>query len=168
MKLRVLASPFQNEMISRMGGTPVAMSLGDVLPALQQGAIDGTVSAMPVFTTMHYYDATKSVTDTGQPFIFSVAELSAKWFDGLPRDLQKILVDDGAKTGKAIEPWVLKFFTEQRAAWTKNGGELIELPKDEQATLLQRIASVGDDMSKTKPALNSAFKTLAQAVAKAK
>ncbi len=168
LKLRVLASPFQNELVSRMGGTPVAMTLGDVLPALQQGAIDGTISAMPVFTTMHYYDAAKYVTDTGQPFIFSVAEISKKWFDGLPPDLQKIIADDGAKAGKAIQPWTLNFFANQRKAWTQNGGELIELPKDEEAQLIQRVASIGDDMSKTKPGLNKAFKTLAAVVARMK
>jgi TRAP-type C4-dicarboxylate transport system substrate-binding protein len=168
LKLRVLASPFQNELVSRMGGTPIAMTLGDVLPALQQGAIDGTISAMPVFTTMHYYDAAKYVTDTGQPFIFSVAEISKKWFDSLPADLQKIVTDEGAKTGKAIEPWALKFFAEQRKAWTANGGELIQLPAAEQAEFIKRISNIGDDMSKSKPGLNEAFKSLAAAVAKAK
>ena len=41
LKIRVLASPFQLELVRRMGGSPVAMTLGDVLPGLQQGAIDG-------------------------------------------------------------------------------------------------------------------------------
>ena len=45
MKLRVLASPFQLEMIKRMDASPVAMTLADVLPAIQQGAIDGALSA---------------------------------------------------------------------------------------------------------------------------
>ena len=39
-KVRVLASPFQLEMIRRMDASPVAMTLADVLPGLQQGAID--------------------------------------------------------------------------------------------------------------------------------
>ena len=41
LKIRVLASPFQLEMVKRMDASPVAMTLADVLPALQQGAIDG-------------------------------------------------------------------------------------------------------------------------------
>ena len=32
-KVRVLASPFQTEQIAKLGGTGIAMSLGDVLPA---------------------------------------------------------------------------------------------------------------------------------------
>ena len=47
MKIRVLASPFQLEMIKRMDASPVAMTLADVLPALQQGAIDGALGTVP-------------------------------------------------------------------------------------------------------------------------
>ena len=84
-KLRVLAADMQQEMIKRLGGSPVAMTLGDVLPAIQQGAIDGAVLALTVDTTMQYYDAAKYITTTGQPFIFSMAFLSKKWFDALPK-----------------------------------------------------------------------------------
>src|SRR6201997_1140551 len=44
MKIRVLASPFQLELIRRMGASPIAMTLADVLPGLQQGTIDGTLT----------------------------------------------------------------------------------------------------------------------------
>ncbi len=45
--------------------SPIAMTLGDVLPANQQGAIDGAVLALTVDTTMRYYDAAKYITQTG-------------------------------------------------------------------------------------------------------
>ena len=47
LKIRILASDFQIEQIKRLDATPVAMSLGDVLPALQQGAIDGALRPFP-------------------------------------------------------------------------------------------------------------------------
>ena len=53
-KIRVLASPFQLELIRRMDASPVAMTLGDVLPGLQQGAIDGALATITVYTTMQY------------------------------------------------------------------------------------------------------------------
>ena len=61
MKIRVLASPFQLELIRRMGGNPIAMTLADVLPGLQQGTIDGTLTTMTIYTTMQYYDVGKFV-----------------------------------------------------------------------------------------------------------
>jgi TRAP-type transport system periplasmic protein len=168
LKIRVLAAKFQEEMMSRLGADPVAMSLGDVLPALQQGTIDGTVSAMPVFTTMRYYDATKYVTDTTQPYVFSIIEISKKWYDTLPADLQAIVLNNARAVSKAIAPGAHSFYDLQRRTWVEKGGEIISLPPDEQAQMMDRFASVGDDMSKTRPALNAAFKTLVAAVQRAK
>ncbi len=161
LKIRVLASPFQNELISRLGGTPVAMTLGDVLPAIQQGTIDGTVSAMPVFTTMHYKDAAKYVIEIGQPFIFSVAEVSKKWFDTLPPDLQKIITDEGAEKRdryRAVGRDVL------RGSSARPGSPMAasssSLPADEQATMMTRLAEHRrrhvEDAAGTQPLLQGA------------
>ena len=84
MKIRVLASPFQLEMIKRMDASPVAMTLADVLPALQQGAIDGALATITVYTTFHYQDAAKYVVETEQPYLNSIVVMSKKWLDGLP------------------------------------------------------------------------------------
>jgi TRAP-type C4-dicarboxylate transport system substrate-binding protein len=48
-KIRVLASQFQTVPFGQLGANPVALTLGDVLPALQQGAIDGAISALKNF-----------------------------------------------------------------------------------------------------------------------
>ncbi len=93
-KIRIFASPFQSVSFDRLGATPVAMSLGDVLPALQQGAIDGAVASTAIFTAFHYQDAAKYATETGQPAIFAIVEISKKWFDTLPADLQQIIEKD--------------------------------------------------------------------------
>jgi TRAP-type C4-dicarboxylate transport system substrate-binding protein len=88
MKIRVLASPFQQEMIKRMDASPVAMSLGDVLPALQQGAIDGSLGNITVFTPLHYQDAAKHITEINQPYVTSITVMNKKWVEALPTDLQ--------------------------------------------------------------------------------
>jgi TRAP-type C4-dicarboxylate transport system substrate-binding protein len=168
MKIRVLASPFQLEMIKRIDGSPVAMSLADVLPALQQGAIDGALSTITVFTTLHYGDAAKYSIEIGQPYVNTIAVLSKKWVDGLPADLQKILHDDGATVSKDIVPWVNDFFAAQQKVWKDKGGEMIDLPPDEQAAMLAKFASVGNDLSKDKPDLNKAVNIVAQSAARNK
>src|SRR5271168_5178996 len=90
-KIRVLASPFQTQAFARLGATPVAMTLGDVVPAMQQGAIDGALGGIVVWTPMHFQDAAKYVTETGQPAIFAIAVVSKSWYDSLPADLQKLI-----------------------------------------------------------------------------
>jgi TRAP-type C4-dicarboxylate transport system substrate-binding protein len=168
LKLRVLASPFQLEMIRRMGASPVAMSLGDTLPALQQGAIDGALGTMSIYTTMHYQDAAKSVVETDQPWITIAALLSRKWIDGLPADLQKIVRDDAASVSAGIVPFVDDFFAAQRKAWTAAGGELIALPAAEQDAMLAKVSGIGDDLSRDKPELNKAVGLVFTAAARNK
>ena len=77
-KIRVLASQFQTVPFEQLGATPVALTLGDVLPALQQGAIDGAVSGIKNFVAMHFGDTSKYVTEIGQylPSLAVVEEVS--------------------------------------------------------------------------------------------
>jgi TRAP-type C4-dicarboxylate transport system substrate-binding protein len=168
LKIRVLASPFQLELIRRMGASPIAMTLGDVLPGMQQGTIDGTLTTMTIYTTMKYYDVGKFVTQTGQPYVNSIGVMSKKWMDTLPPDLQKIIVDDADKVTKEITPYVKEFFAAQEKIFVQNGGKIGDLPKDEMDALNKKINTIGDDMSKSKPALNEAVKLMFAAVAKHK
>ncbi len=162
-KIRVFASQFQTEAFNRLGATPVAMTLGDVLPALQQGAIDGAIAGIGPFVHLHFNDAAKYVTETNQPAIFLVFEVSQKWYDTLPKDLQEIVDRDGLAVSKSIEPVALKMYQEQRKAWTDAGGELIGLPREEQAEMMHAFASVGDDVAKAKPAVREAYEVVADA-----
>jgi TRAP-type transport system periplasmic protein len=159
-KFRVFASQFQTEAFTRLGATPVAMSLGDVLPALQQGAIDGALAGMTVYSNFKYQDAAKYVTETGQPTVFIIVEVSKKWYDSLPPDLQQIVDRDGAAESIAIDPQATAIYEGSRKAWTAGGGELISLPADEQASMMKTLASVGDDVSKAKPTLRDAYEAV--------
>jgi TRAP-type transport system periplasmic protein len=166
-KLRTFASKFQTEAWSRLGATPVAMSLGDVLPALQQGTIDGALAGMGPFTHMHFSDAAKYITMTNQPAIFLIAEINKKWYDSLPPDLQKIVDKDAAEQAVAIGPLAVEMHKKAESAWTAAGGEEINLPSDEQATMLKTLSSVGADVSKSDPQLAAAYKIVTDAAARA-
>jgi TRAP-type transport system periplasmic protein len=168
MKIRVLASQFQLEMIKRMGASPVAMSLGDVMPALQQGAIDGALGTIPVFVPLHYSDVTKYMVQTEQPYVNVVTVMSKRWLEGLPPDLQKIVRDDAATVSDGIVQFAKDFIGQQQKAWTDQGGELLTLPPEEQAALITRISSVGPDVSKDKPDLNKAVEMVFAVAAKYK
>jgi len=162
-KIRILASRFQSVTMARLGATPKPMTLGDVLPALQDNAVDGALGAIAVFTTMHYVGVAKYVTETHQSAIFAIAEISKKWYDALPADLQQIVDRDAIAESAAINPWAVDFYDKARQSWTSSGGELISLPPDEQSALLKIIASAGDEVSSTQPQLNTAYQIVTEA-----
>jgi TRAP-type C4-dicarboxylate transport system substrate-binding protein len=167
-KLRVLAADMQQEMLKSLGASPVAMTLGDVLPALQQGTIDGSLAAMTIYTTMHFWDAAKYVTEIGQPYIFSMAFISKKWFDGLPKDLQIIIDADALKAATEVNPWEVDFYNKQRKIFTDHGGELISLPAAEQAQMMQSLQAVGAAVAKRKPRLQQAYDVFAEVAKRTK
>jgi TRAP-type transport system periplasmic protein len=142
------------------------MSLGDVVPAIQQGAIDGAVSGMGPFAHMHFVDAAKYITLTDQPGIFIIVEVNEKWYESLPKDLQKIVDKDAATQSVAINPFAVKSLNDDFTAWTAGGGELINLPPAEKAELTKTLASVAPDVSKKDPELAAAYKVVADVAAR--
>jgi TRAP-type C4-dicarboxylate transport system substrate-binding protein len=162
-KIRVTASKLQLEALGRLGASPVALSTGDILPALQQGAIDGSISGITVYNAMHFQDAAKYVTEIGQPAIFLIVETSKRWFEALPKDLQEIVDRDAAAAAAALSPATATLYDNARKSWTDNGGELISFPADEQAAMMKTLAGVGEDVAKTKPQLYDAFKVVTEA-----
>jgi TRAP-type transport system periplasmic protein len=115
------------------------------------------VAGIGVFVHMHFQDAAKYVVETNQPAIFIILEVSRKWYDSLPEDLQQIVDRDGLSESLAINAPALNMYQEQRKAWVAAGGELISLPSDERAKMMGMLASVGEDVSREKPALRDAY-----------
>jgi TRAP-type transport system periplasmic protein len=162
-KIRVLASQFQTVPFGQLGANPVALTLGDVLPALQQGAIDGAVSALKNFVAMHFGDTSKYVTEIGQPAIFTIIEVNKKWYDSLPSDLQQIVDKDGDRESVAVAPQALEITNGARKDWVDNGGELINLPPDEQTSMLQTLMSAAKEVAAAKPHIGAAFQVVTEA-----
>jgi TRAP-type C4-dicarboxylate transport system substrate-binding protein len=162
-KIRTLASKFQTEPFNRLGATPVVMTLGDVMPALQQGTLDGSIGSIVIFTPMHFQDAAKYLTETGQPPVFVAVEIGKKWYDSLPADLQKIVDEDAAKESVALHPHMVELYNNARKGWTDAGGELISLPSDEQTVMMKTLSTVGADLSIANPTLSETYKAVAAA-----
>jgi C4-dicarboxylate-binding protein DctP len=165
-KIRIFASQFQSEAFGRLGITPVAMTLGDVLPGIQQGTIDGAVTGIGPVANFHMVDAAKFVTRTGQPAIFLIAVVNKKWFESLPKDLQEILERDAAAQALAINPFAVEEVREAEASFSSKGGELIALPPAELGQMMKTISSVASDVSGKNPALAAAYKIVADAAAR--
>ena len=141
-----------------MDASPVAMTLGDVLPGLQQGAIDGALATITVFTTFQYVDVAKYVIETDQPYLNSIVVMSKKWLATLPPDLQKIVRDDADKVSKEIVPFVKEFFAKQCDIWKGKGGVLIKPAGRRAGRHDEEVSTIGEDLSKDNADLNKAVK----------
>jgi TRAP-type C4-dicarboxylate transport system substrate-binding protein len=77
----------------------VPLSLGNVLPALQQGTIDGALGGVHIASPFGYWDTVKYVNDTRDAYTFTIAVMSKRWFDALLDDLRPMVLSTAAEAG---------------------------------------------------------------------
>ena len=99
--------------------------------------------------------------------VTSIAMVSKPWYDKLPADLQKILMEEGEGVQKELFDWTVDFNNKSRQIWTEHGGELIKLPPADQAEMLKRLSTVGDEVVASQPRLKEVYDLMVQ-TAKAK
>jgi TRAP-type transport system periplasmic protein len=162
-KLRIFASPFQTIAFQRLGMTPVAMTLGDVVPGLQEGTLDAAITGIGPIVAFHMVDAAKYVTRIKQPAIFLIAELNRKWFEALPKDLQQVVEQAAAQEDKAINPIADKMVADALNKWKAQGGTLFEFSAADQAKLMKIVSDVGAEVASKNPDLDAAYKTVTKA-----
>jgi TRAP-type C4-dicarboxylate transport system substrate-binding protein len=167
-KLRIFASEFQSVAFQRLGATPVAMSPADVLPAIQQGALDSAAFGVQLLSGLHFYDSVRYVTMTSHSAIFILVALSKKWYESLPPDLREIVDRDAAREAAAINPQAVDILNGARKTWVSNGGELINLPPQEQVDMLKTLSSVGQDVAANKPTIKEAYQIVKEAAERLK
>jgi TRAP-type C4-dicarboxylate transport system substrate-binding protein len=162
LKIRVFASPMQTLAVARLGATAAPMPLDEVFAALQRGAIDGNRTGITIFTTFKYYDVLKTVTETHDAIVTAIAMVSKLWYDKLPPDLQKILLEEGEAVQKELFDWTVDFNNKGRQTWTDKGGELIKLPAADQAELMKRVSTVGDEVVAAQPRVKDVYDLMVQ------
>lgn len=150
-KLRVNATAMEREKMRRLGATAVPMPLSEVLPSLQRGVIDGTMSATGIFVAFKMNDAVKTITITNDTHLVSYAAVSKVWLEKLPADLQKIVRDVGREVQAGNVAWEVEFNALQGKRWEELGGTLHTLPAEDLKKMAELLASVGDDVSKDQP-----------------
>lgn len=166
-KLRINGTRLEREKMTALGASGIAMPLSDVMPALDQGTIDGTISGLAVFIAFKMNDLIKVVTVTKDTYIISIAVISKPWFDKLPPDLQKVVINAAAKAQAEAQQWRTDFNKTLVDTWTnKFGGTVHTLPDDDLAKMKTLLAPVADQATKDQPAVHDMLETVRAAVAR--
>jgi TRAP-type C4-dicarboxylate transport system substrate-binding protein len=153
-KIRVLATPIESAMMAQVGATGVPMTLGEVLPALQQGALDGVQSALTVFTTFKYYDVAKYHTNTDHYFITSIGTVSKRWLDGLPPDVQKAVLEEGRALHAEMLDWTKNFYQAGVKTWKeKTSDGWIELTAPQRSAFRSKMEGVDAAVAEKVPGI---------------
>jgi tripartite ATP-independent transporter DctP family solute receptor len=126
LRIRTPPAPIWQESIRALGATPVAMNFGDMYPGLQQRAIDGVELVYNNIPGGRFYEVLKFANETRHIMLINFEVVSAKWFEGLPREYQAALVEEADKAGEATSKRIFKLEAEVEQQLKKRGMTIVK------------------------------------------
>ena len=152
LKLRTLPSPVHVSFFRAIGAIPTPMDWAEVMPALQQGVIDGQENSPAVMHPYRVYEFQKYYSLTGHVSEPIVVVMSGQTFAKMPKDLQDAILQ-AAKEATLYERKIageydIKLMGELRKVMTINEvpeATLIELRKIAQTVYEKAYSDFGQD-----------------------
>lgn len=150
-KIRVFAGRLQQAQMAALKASPVPMALGESLPALQSGTLDGVLGGIPVLTRLRFFGAAKYLTETNHSLITGMTVINKAWFEKLPADLQGIVTKAAAKASDQVFRFSVDDVDAMRKSWTENGGEVIKFAPAEQEKMMKDMRKAGAEVLTKNP-----------------
>jgi tripartite ATP-independent transporter DctP family solute receptor len=126
LRIRTPPAPIWQESIRALGASPVALPFGEMYPALQQRAIDGVELVYNNIPAGRFYEVLKYANETKHIMLINFEVVSAKFFNGLPAEYQKILVEECDKAGLETSRQILKLEGEVKQQLKARGMTVVE------------------------------------------
>ena len=163
-KIRVPgAAPLHIEPFKKLGALPVSIPLGEVLPAMQNKTIDGSISSFNVLTAFKYYDVTKTTTYLPGSFLVVGGVVNRNFMTSIGPELAAIVREEARKAETVLSTVGVADVERTRQIWLKNGGEAITLPAAEASSYLKEVTSVIPGVLATNPKMKEDYDTLVEA-----
>jgi tripartite ATP-independent transporter DctP family solute receptor len=99
MKIRVMESPIMTKTFELLGAVPVPLSASERYMALQTGVVDGAENSVGIIVSQKEYEVTKYVSLTAHNITPNIIAMDLKYFNKLPADIQKIIMESGKEAG---------------------------------------------------------------------
>ena len=99
LRIRTPPAPIWQESVKALGAVPTAMNFGDIYTGLQQKAVDGAELVYANIFGASLFEVLKYVDETGHFLLINFQVVSSKWFNSLPEEYQKILVEECNRAG---------------------------------------------------------------------
>ena len=100
IKIRLQPNEYHMTAFRLLGANPTAMDWAEVFSALQQRVIDGQENPLDIIYANKFFEVQKYLSLTGHFFDFAGFWMNKKYFDQLPSDLQKVVLEAGLEAVK--------------------------------------------------------------------
>ncbi|MBN1498912.1 MAG: C4-dicarboxylate TRAP transporter substrate-binding protein [Spirochaetes bacterium] len=99
IRIRSMGSKIAIDSLNAMGANATPLPWSEVYTGIQQKAIDGAEAQLPAVDGAKLYEVISHVALTGHFQLNTGLVTSEKWFDSLPAEYQKILLEESVKAG---------------------------------------------------------------------
>lgn len=105
LKFRIQQSDILAAQFQALGATPQKLAFSEVYQALQVGTVDGQENTWSNIFSQKFHEVQKHITESNHGVIDYMVLVNAKWWKGLPKDVQaglKKAMDEATKTNNEI------------------------------------------------------------------
>jgi len=144
LKIRTVPTPVQVAFWKALGAIPTPMGWAEVMPALQQGVIDGQENPPAVVYPYKVYEFQKYYSLTGhsnEPTMFVGSKAN---FEALPEDLQQVILDSVAVV-TPFERQIAADYNRDIMGELSKVIEINEVPEETLAAFREVAASIYED-----------------------
>ncbi len=157
-KIRVPGSPLYLHTFKALGAAPLSMSLGEVLPAMQNGTIDGALGGNTIFTSLKFYDVTKNLTFLPSTHIAVVAIINSQFLKTIGPELSKVVKDAALKADEHIYTWAAQDSEKARKIWEEHGGKSLKLDDADAKQFVKDASASAEAVFSGHPQLQADYK----------
>ena len=98
LKIRTMESPIVIEQFKALRANPVPISFSETYNALQQGVVSGQENPLVSIVKMKFFEVQDYTIISNHGYLAYAFLMSKDWFDGLPDDIQTIIIDSAKET----------------------------------------------------------------------
>jgi TRAP-type transport system periplasmic protein len=142
IKLRVMQNNVFLESFKTLGANAVPMPFPELFPALETKTVDGQENPFNTILSSKFYEVQKYLTVTNHVYSPWIVLVSKKWWDGLNKAEQKVLMD-AAKKSRDFERQDTRAEAGKALAELKaKGMQINELPPSEANRMRDKLTRV--------------------------
>ena len=139
VKIRVTGSKVEQQVFKLTPANPVSIAWGETYQALQQGAADALNVGLGPLTATKIFETLGSATMSQINFNCHITVLSAKWFGGLPGEVQEAILKGAAESFEFQKAGQAKANDAMVEQWKARGIQVHVLSADEKKVWMDTV-----------------------------
>jgi len=133
LSIRTMDNPAHMEIVRSLGAKPTPISWAETYTALQTGVVDGHENSIPTMILGSIQEVQKYMIMDGHVYSQLHMFVNDKWFNGLPKEYQEIILRGGEEAGWAGERANRVYRDIGRSILAKAGVKVYDPTQDEVA-----------------------------------